>query len=136
MKKKAEREAKQQRKQEREEKKECRRREAEKGWREKRKLAEKAENARKAAEVKAEEAKKLSRQKHIYRLVEKKCRLAEKGRRAEEQRATQTIDESSIVTTSNDFVDWEATMQRYGRKQNTDSRSSAAQKEIHRRDGS
>ena len=49
-------------------------------------------------------------------------------RRAEEQRATQTIDENSTATTSSNLVDEEATMQRSGRKRNTDTRSSAAKR--------
>ena len=90
-------------------------------------MAEKAENARKAAEEKAEKAKKVAEEK-ARRLAEKECRLAEKARRAEEQRATQTTDENSTVTTSNDFVDEEATILRSGRKRNIDSRSSAAKR--------
>ena len=128
MKKKAEEEAKQQRKQEREEKKKKAEEEkVRKAEERQRKLAEKAENARKVAEEKAEKAKKVAETK-AHRLAEKECRLAEKARRAEEQKATQIIDETSNVTTSNDFLDGEATMQRSGRKRNTGSQSSAAKR--------
>ena len=63
-------------------------------------MAEKAENVRKVAE---EKAKKVAETK-TRRLAEKECRLAEKAKRAKEQRATQIIEETSNITTSNDFL--------------------------------
>ena len=126
--------AKQQRKREREEKKKKAEEEKQRKAEErKRKLALKAESARKAAEENAEKAKKIAQEK-ARKIVEKEHRLAKKARRAEEQRQyedqreAQNVDKNSNATTSNDFVDEEAAIQRSSRKRHRDRRSSVAKK--------